>query len=191
MDIPPHETGVVRVFAIDLPEAEIRRFVEKDLSADDPAKDTDALSWPLRDALGAARLDEDFVDVIAVKDLAEVGLAGYLVDGMGLPEAAIAPDRAALDALESQVLVVVSHAFGGIAQTLDVKPPLRLVGVYRETQPKPVIGSIDSEAATERLSRRSAPVVHARSRGSIARIVVPLAIVLGAVIVIALALSFR
>lgn len=114
------EHGIVRVFALELPAEEV-----EDFAAAGP-------DWPLKQALGASVLVPERVQVFALSDLDGVGLHDYLLDGMGVDPAALAPDAAALDALEGHVLVLTSAALGGAMQTLHPRPPLRLVGTYAE-----------------------------------------------------------
>ena len=79
MNVPAFESGVVRLFAIDLPCDQIEAF-KTSLSTSE--NDT---QWPLKDALGATFLDEDFVEVFPVSDLDGLGLAGYLSTGNEVP----------------------------------------------------------------------------------------------------------
>lgn len=114
------ERGLVRVFSLDLPETDVPTFTE-------PSED-----WPLKEALGADRLDPDEVEVFPASDLKGLGLSGYLAEGLGVAEEQIARDTAILDALQGHVVVLRSAALGGEAQTLRPKPPLHLVGTYAE-----------------------------------------------------------
>jgi len=117
MHITAHETGVVRLFALELDQAEAKRFDAAALGA----------------ALGGADLDDPQVDIIDTDVLDELGLSGYLTDGMGVPEAEIAPLAARIDALDGWVVVVRSAAFGGQAVTLTPRAPLRWVASFGET----------------------------------------------------------
>ena len=67
MQIPAFEVGVVRLFAIDMLSDQMDTFNAKA-------------------ALGAAHLDETFVEVFHVSDLEGLGLAGYLMTGNEVPE---------------------------------------------------------------------------------------------------------
>ncbi len=189
-EVAAHEAGVVRLFRVDLPAAEIDAFMAKDWAGYDAADEgAETPPWPVREALGAEYLDEGFVEVVAVKDVAGLGLAGYLAEGMGIPEADLAADRAMLDALEGHVLVVSSPAFGGLAQMLDPQQPLRPVGAYHEAPARPVIGRIESTAAKGRLARRSSQVVHHHASAIRTLMVLMAALVLGGGIVAMLALG--
>lgn len=118
LTIPTGERGIVRVFALSV-----------------EAGDENALKAPgaAAAALGVATLDMEHVDIFAASDLAGVGLADYLVDGFGVPEAEVAPDRARLEAVRGLVIVVRSRAFGGQAVTLHPAGQLQLVGSFRES----------------------------------------------------------
>ncbi len=189
-EVAAQEAGVVRLFRIDLPAAEIDAFMANDRAGyDADGAGAEAPSWPLREALGAEYLDEGFVEVVAVKDIAGLGLAGYLAEGMGIPEEDLAADRAMLDALEGHVLVVGSPAFGGLAQALDPQAPLEPVGLYREAPVRPVIGRIESAAAKGRLARRSTHVVHHHASTIRTLMVLMAALLLGGGIVAMLALG--
>jgi hypothetical protein len=124
MHIPVGERGVIRLFAIDLPPEDITAFAE-------PSDD-----WPLKAALGARVLDPDYVEAFEVKDVAEIGLTNYLIQGGGINEAAIAQDRLRLDALRGPLVVITSGAFGGQAQVIDPHAPLRWVGTWDEEIPE-------------------------------------------------------
>ncbi|MCW8842144.1 MAG: hypothetical protein OQK00_01880 [Rhodobacteraceae bacterium] len=127
MQVKSGEHGLIRLFAIDPADEPPLMSTEPDWDADhtDPP-------WPLRDALGAEYLDSDFIEVFDVADLTGVGLPGYMIQGLGIPEQDIAPDRGRLDALTGHVLIVLSSAFGGFEQTLTPRAPLRWIGTWRE-----------------------------------------------------------
>lgn len=118
LDIPAGERGVVRVFALQIEAGGIQ-----------------ALKAPgaMGTALGVPGIDADYVEAFPLTDLAGVGLATYLSDGCGVPEAVIAPQAEQLDALQGSVMVVLSKAFGGKAARLHPSAQLDLVGVFAET----------------------------------------------------------
>lgn len=95
------ETRVVRLFRLDLRPEELR-FLRSEPGA-------------LADKLGVDRIDPEQADIVKVSDLGELGLAGYLTDGIGIPEAEIDTRREALDRLDGSVLILLSRAFGGRA----------------------------------------------------------------------------
>jgi hypothetical protein len=137
MQVSATETGLVRVFAIDLPPESIAEFTDPD------APDTAAI----RDALGADALSPDHIDLLRVADLQELGLDGYLVEGLGVAEDEVAPDRARLRGLRGYVLVLPSRAFAGMAQELTPRAPLRWIGTYAEPRPQSDFTPLTSKAA--------------------------------------------
>jgi len=124
MKVPALEAGVIRLFAIDLPLDEIKAFNTKTNRDDGDAH------WPLKDALGAQYLDEDFVEVFPVSDLEGLGLSGYLMQGNDVTSDQIDPMRGQLDQLKGHVLLVFSSAFDGIAQTLKPTQSLRHIATF-------------------------------------------------------------
>ena len=147
MTVADTELGIVRVFALNLAEAEVPRFTGRSAGDQDaplPAPDADT---PLRRALGADWLDQAFVDVFDVKTLSELGLSGYLIDGMGIAETQIVPDRARLDRQKGFVVTVMSRAFGGRAQRLSIRAPLAWLATYTEERPPVVFEPLPAAAA--------------------------------------------
>ena len=119
MEISAHETGLVRLFSVDLPADEIDAFRSGTPSA-------------LEQALGTGGLDPAYVELFDIADLEELGLRGYMRDGLGVAEAELTEDAARIDALEGPVLVLLSGAFRGKEHTLAPRAPLRWVGTWRE-----------------------------------------------------------
>lgn len=117
-EIRANETGLVRLFQIDLPPDEIESF-SGDLHN-------------LQLALGAKWLDAEYVEVFSASDLKGLGLAGYMTEGLGIAAADLTSEKARLDALQGHMLVVLSKAFDGVEQVLTPKAPLRWVGTYAE-----------------------------------------------------------
>ncbi|WP_147126082.1 hypothetical protein [Shimia ponticola] len=117
--VKPAESGLIRVFAISVPPNEfLGRSAEENRA------------W-LGMALGGAALGET-AEVFAVSELEELGLVGYLRDGQGVPEEALAADRAKLSALSGWVAVVPSSAFSDEGGTYDLAPEVTLIGTYAE-----------------------------------------------------------
>jgi hypothetical protein len=111
MQVPAFETGVIRLFAIDMPSDQMDAF--------DP-----------KVALGATSLDETFVDVFPISDLEGLGLAGYLITGGEVPEEQVDEMRVQLNAIKGHVLLVFSSAFGKDKQTLYPHSPLRHIATF-------------------------------------------------------------
>lgn len=129
LTIPAQEHRIVRLFAVNLPPAQVRAMLHDSPPAspgERPAHPAAAtlLGWPA--------LDTRHTDLLATQDLSGLGLPGYLTEGLGLDETDITPDRARLAALEGYVLIVFSRAFGGQSVTLDLPATLTLIGTYRE-----------------------------------------------------------
>jgi hypothetical protein len=133
LTIPPAERGIVRLFAVDLPPEEAQAF------ADDPAA--------IARALGAPDLDPAHMDVFPVSRIAALGLPAFLVEGHGIPPAALEKDAATLDALDGLVALVSSAAFGPEPRTITVSPPLRLVGTWAEDIPPVRFSPLPSDGA--------------------------------------------
>lgn len=122
MEVKASEHGQIRLFTVDLPPDEVASFSTPE----------DETGWPLQDALGATRLDEDFVELFDVADLEELGLTGYMTEGLGIAETEVRQDAPRLNAINGHVLILFSSAFAGIAQTLTPRAPLRWIGTYSE-----------------------------------------------------------
>ncbi len=118
LSVPATERGVVRVFQVTIEAGTAGAF---------------QAPGAIDRALGLRDVNTDYVEVFPVSDLAGVGLATYLVDGCGVPEPVIAPDRDRLDLLTGHLMVVLSKAFR--AQPAQIAPAaqLHLVGIYAET----------------------------------------------------------
>ena len=118
LTIPAHDRDGVHVFTAEL-------------TAEDLQRDKGRLATEL---LGDPDLDPAFVEIFDLADLADVGLSGYLVEGLGVPSAAV-QDPARLDALQGPVLILLSKALHGRAVTLTPNSRLTLVGTYAEERP--------------------------------------------------------
>lgn len=142
MTIIAQEHGLIRLFAIDLPPEQIEGFKERRF-------DGEAHRWPLKDALTATYLDEDFVECFDVAVLEELGLAGYMVQGLGIAQKDVDDVRAQIESISGHVLIVLSNAFDGVEQTLSPKPPLRWIGTFQEEGTKVQFKPLQSKT-TER-----------------------------------------
>ncbi len=131
------EHGTVRIFAINLPPEEAKVW-ETDAAKSDRLIET---------ALGADQIDHEHLEVIDVEAVKALGLSTYLIDGLGLPEALVARDRARLDALSGRVLIMWSTAFAGQEQVLKPGRQVTLIGTYREEPGAGIFEPIQSEAA--------------------------------------------
>lgn len=111
------EHGVVRVFTLDLPEEQCR-FLREPGAAEQ--------------VLGCQGLVDAHIDVIRLDDLEDMGLAGYLTEGLGIPADQIEPDAARLSQLGGYVLIVRSSAFGGAKTVLAPVAGVQLFAAYQE-----------------------------------------------------------
>ncbi|MDK3017247.1 hypothetical protein [Pseudodonghicola flavimaris] len=144
------EHGVIRVFALEMRPEQAAFQREEGAAAQ---------------MLGVATLEPGQVDVIRIADLEELGLAGYLTEGCGIPDAQIAPDRARLAALTGWVMVVRSRAFGGRAAQIAPAPELRLVATYREPGTDWTAAPLKSQSAEPFSAARPSPrAARARAR---------------------------
>lgn len=137
MDIRESETGVVRVFHLDLPAEAIERYTVQAGTGE----------WPLMYGMGATKLSASFIDIVKVKDLGGMSLTSYLTEAHGIPAAALAADAARLNAVRGHVLIFPSQAFARTAQSLTIRTPLRWLGTYEEPRPSTMAAPIRSKAA--------------------------------------------
>ncbi len=128
IEITRGERGVTRVFAVNLPWDEAQAATPNAL-------------------LGTPEAPEGAANLFAVRDLADIGLTGYLTEGMGLPKDQIDADKDRLSALDGHVLVLRTNALQGRAFRLTPGPALTLIGTYHETVPAPDFTPLTSDAA--------------------------------------------
>ncbi|MEY8842797.1 hypothetical protein AB9K41_27515 [Cribrihabitans sp. XS_ASV171] len=153
--VKPHESGLVRLFKLNMRPEEARFLKEPGAAAQ---------------ALGVEGLDENQLEVFPVSDLEELGLPGYLREGLGVPEARI--DAARLRGIEGWVMVVRSPAFGGRAVELRPGPKLELIGTYAEEgvdwtpAPEPLEAESAKPYTAQRIPPRQARA-EARRKGAI------------------------
>jgi hypothetical protein len=131
IDIAQSERSVIRVFDLDMQPEQARFLVEP---------------GALAQVLGIEKIDLDHVEIFPVSDLEELGLAGYLIQGCGIPENEVAPDRAALAAISGHVMLLRSKAFAGAAMRLTPASQITLVASYGE---KPINWSAPAMAETD------------------------------------------
>lgn len=132
------ERGVIRIFMANLTTEQAASFTES------PDEDTPA---PINRALGVTYLDSDFVELFPLSNLEGVGLAGYLVEGLGVAEADVKPNASRLNAMSGQVLIVLSSAFGDFETTITPTAPLKWIGTYTEESANVKFEPLPSEGA--------------------------------------------
>ena len=128
IEIPRGERGRIRVFSLSMSKDE-------------------AENLELGRALGKAPDDPSRVEVFPVSNLEGLGLAGYLIEGCGVAESQIAPDRSRLDALDGHEMLLFSRAFPEGDVTLHPEPALTLIGTYDEVRPAPPSAPVESQSA--------------------------------------------
>lgn len=135
MHVKESETGLVRVFAVDLPVQDALAFKDR----------TEALPG----LLGIDALQDGHWELFDTADLAGMGLETYLAEGHGIAEDELAPHRWALDALEGAVLLLRSAALPDKPVTLTPRAPLRWVATFGEEKaPVPIRSDLSSASAT-------------------------------------------
>lgn len=113
--------------------------------------------------LGDSDVDPAFVELFDVADLSDIGLVGYLTEGFGVPETALAADRARLEAVTGPVLILLSRALHGRKVTLAPDPRLSLIGTFHEDRPPVHFEPLSTAAAEGSLTPQ--PFSPARSQG--------------------------
>ena len=172
LTIPAHDHQSVRVFTA--------RLTSEDLQRDKARL--------VVELLGDPDLDPAYVEIFDVADLSGVGLSGYLTEGLGVPEAALARDRLRLDSLTGPVLILLSRALHGREVTLTTDPRLTLVGTYVEDRPPVHFEPLPTAAATGTLTP-NLPPDPTPQRPTSAFLLLGLALVLVAVVALWLALG--
>lgn len=97
----------------------------------------------IADLLGLRYLDMAQVDDIQIAEIEDLGLAGYLTEGMGIPVEQI---RADVRALSGRVAVLRSAAFGGRDVEIAPMPGVRHVATFAE--PGLDVTAVDMQSAS-------------------------------------------
>lgn len=119
------EFGWVRLFTADIDAATLER-----INADRP--DTQPKAAAIGDMLGIDWVDPMHVELFDVADLEGLGLAGYLVQGAGIPEAAVSAESDTLNTLFGIVLIVYSKAFEGQEYLLQLAPSIAFITQFEQ-----------------------------------------------------------
>ena len=120
------ERGIVRVFAVDVPEGEAERWTN-----------TDSPGWPLPHALGLRALNARDVQVFSRRDLGGLSLADFLQQGYDITDEQLASDRVTLDSAEGVFAVLRSGAFPHRPVSLALERHVRLLGTFAEPSAAP------------------------------------------------------
>ncbi len=124
LHVPEGARETVWVFALDLAPADAEAVVEGGPGG----------AWPLKELLGTDTLRARHIEGFPAGDLTGVGLPGYLVEGLGVDEHHVKPDRAALEAASQHIVILHADAFDGTEQRLTPRLPLRHLGTYAQVQ---------------------------------------------------------
>lgn len=164
-EVPRNEQGTTRIFTLSMPAVQAQAL------RDDPERQ--------KALLGVDNLHASGTEVFAISDLGDLGLAGYLREGIDANQADINRDTARLAALEGWVMLVHSSAFGGHAVTLKPAPELTLVGTYAQTrEDKPAV-ELQSDAAQPYTGTGAEPVEQTPAQRSSGSLVVAVLAVIG------------
>lgn len=166
LDIPAHEAGMIRVFAVNRPPADVQADLKRMPVAD-----------LARDLLNAPHLDTASAEVFPVSDLSGVGLGAYLSEGYAVEPAALDADRARLDALGGYVMLLFSDSFAGAAATLSPGAEVTLIGTYAEFKPEGAGKPVRSKSAQPYSGTAATPSAPAK-RSAMGSIIVLLALVI-------------
>lgn len=107
--IPAGERYVVRLF-----------WIGEDISVE-----------ALRVLTGANHMDPEEVDIFDVEDLGDGGLYYYMTEGLGISPAQIS-NADELETLTGTVIFIRAEAFKGFGDNMQMLPPLKFIGEYRE-----------------------------------------------------------
>lgn len=128
----------VVVLAVNRPEARLRKV-----------RDEAARSTLIAELLGRDDAKLTHVDLIAVADLDEIGLAGFLRDGPCVPADELTEHKARLEALTGFVLILYPGVFDADTE-ISLGPDLSLIAVLnQEPTSWDAAQTLTSAAATE------------------------------------------
>ena len=164
--IPRDEIGVTRLFSLSLENSEAAAL------RDDPDRQAQLL--------GVQRVNPDKTEVFPLSDLSDLGLVGFLREGLDIEEEALRRDAVKLGALDGWVLMVHSGAVLGSDTALRPAKELTLIGTYGETKDDRPAIDLQAETAQPYTGHpQSTPLSSAAYQRGSAAIVAALAIVLG------------
>ncbi|WP_121062740.1 hypothetical protein [Chachezhania antarctica] len=132
IDIPAREHGLIRLFSLDMPPERVKFLSEPGATAQ---------------VLGVEELDHAQVDIFKVEDMEDIGLTGYLVEGLGVPRQQVAAETETLDAVQGWVMAVRSRAFAEKAVTLTLDPDVKPIATFAEAHVEKTGAAPVSESA--------------------------------------------
>jgi hypothetical protein len=121
--IAKSEHGVIRVFSISRPMAQMARTLASQPKA------------ALASELLGHRVSDEHIELFALSDLAGVGLVRYLGEGYDIDQTALNGARARLEALDGYVLLLHSGWPRAGDVVLNPAPELTLIGTFCEPRP--------------------------------------------------------
>jgi hypothetical protein len=134
MRVAAGEAGHVRLYSLDT-DTQAGAALRAALVAED------GTAAPLvAEALGVGGVDMHWVTLVPVADVRAIGLATYLRAGHDIPDDQLAAQAAVLGRASGHILLVMSPAFDGRAETLAPAPhlvPLAHFTRRRDTAPAP------------------------------------------------------
>ena len=140
LSVAEQERGMIRVFALDMPERDLARLT-------DPGKTDPSPQATVAMLVGLDWLEEGGFEIFETDMLGELGLAGYLRDGGGVAEETLATAKMRLNAYDGPVLILYSRAFGGKPATLTPGPGVTHLGSFAEESPPVIYEKLPSAAA--------------------------------------------
>ncbi len=176
IEINGSDTRTLHMLQLDLPPEAVDRFTHMAGTGE----------WPLKYALGAAKLREEFVDVVAVKDLDPMSLAQYLAQAYDVSATALGADAARIDGLQGHVVILPPQAFGGTSQVLTVAAPLRLIGSYGGASPKPRGAKVTADTARGLAASGAGPTTKGQGGSRTLLVVLAVIAVLALVLLVSL-----
>jgi hypothetical protein len=135
INISQHENGVVRVFAVSRPMADMARALRQ------------ASKGAIASGLLRHEVTAEDIELFALSDLTGLGLRQYLTEGYSIPAEALQADRARLDALDGYVLLLLSRVSNEAHVEFTPSPDLTLIGTYREPRENRAAVPIAAQAA--------------------------------------------
>ena len=152
LHVAAHERDVLRLFGVDTTASEAQKLLSSDRDA------------ALAAALGVPHLDVEWVELVARRDIAELGLPGYLAAGYDVPAAQLESAADRLAEAPAHVLIVPSRAFGETEWELRPGRALRPIVAFDLSEPLPERLAMlpRSEAGSDLASPRAAPAAKRR-----------------------------
>jgi hypothetical protein len=145
--IPAFQPKQVVVLAVNRAESALRKI-----------RDEESRAALVAELLGRDDARLTHVDLIAIDDLGEIGLAGFLVDGPGVPAEELAAHKARLEALSGFVLILYPGVFGSTETEITLGPDLTLIATLdQEPTSWDAAQTLTSAVATELTAPKKKP----------------------------------